>query len=137
MTEKGPTFDPDSGDAPGPLFAAAAAEKGGKRIVVVGSLFAGFDGVLRIPDQEMRRRQKVNVARFPANGELMTNSVFWLTGDPKDEKMIGLSPAAMDTSRIRKIDPGWLSFWRVGVLLIGLPGLTLLVGGLVYHSRRG
>ena len=137
MEESRLKFDPDAGDVAGPLYAAAAAEKDGRRVVVIGSVFAAADFILRLPDEKLHADQKIDVAQFPANGELMTNSVFWLTGDPKDEKMIGLSPAAMDTSRIRHIDPGWLSFLHVGLLLVGLPALTLVVGGLVYHSRRG
>ena len=49
---------------------------------------------------------------------------------------IAISPAAMEVSRIGPISPGMLQFWRVGVLLIGLPALVLLAGVGVYWSRR-
>jgi hypothetical protein len=52
------------------------------------------------------------------------------------DNLIALSPAAMDTSRIRPIPAGVLNFWRVGVLLIGLPLLSLVAGLGVYQWRR-
>ena len=88
--------------------------------------------MLTIPDQKLAR-QKVEVARFPGNGELFTNSIFWLANQ---EKMIALSPSALDTPRIRPMAPEMLAFWRVGVLLIGLPALALAAGFIVWRSRQ-
>jgi hypothetical protein len=128
-----PAYDPASGDMPGPLYSGAAVEKKGKgRLVVIGSAQFANNLMLTIPDQKLLR-QKVEVARFPGNGELFTNSIFWLG---KMEKMIALSPAALDTPRIDRMDPKMLAFWRIGVLLIGLPALALAAGFVVWRSRR-
>jgi hypothetical protein len=128
-----PTFDASKGDAPGPLYAGAVAEREGKgRLVVVGGLDFMANNFVNILDKDLAARQ-VYAARFPANSELVTNSVFWLA---KLDPMIAISPTAMEVSRIGPISPGMLSFWRVGVLLIGLPVLVVLAGAGVYLSRR-
>jgi hypothetical protein len=128
-----PTFDEKAGDLPPPLWSGAIVEKQGKgRIVVIGNNNFAANGLLEFPDPKMAR-SKLNVARFPGNGELFTNSVFWLA---KMDNLIALSPAAMDTSRIKPISPGVLQFWRVGVLLIGLPLLSLVAGLGVYQWRK-
>ena len=71
-----------------------------------------------MPDPKMAKQQKVDVARFPGNGELFTNSVFWCA---HQERMIALSPSALDTARIEPIKPGMLNFWRFGVVLVACP----------------
>jgi hypothetical protein len=129
------TFDPKSGDLGGPLYAGAVAErkdKGG-RLVVVGCARFPANFLINLPDQKVYERSGREVARFPGNGELFSNSIFWLA---KMDKMIALSPSAMDTPRIRPISLGMLTFWRVGVLLIGLPLLALVSGLLVWQARR-
>ena len=100
--------------------------------MVIGCSQFANNMMLTIPDQKLLR-QKVEVARFPGNGELFTNSIFWLA---KMEKMIALSPSAMDTPRIAPMSKGTLAFWRVGVLLVGLPGLALVSGFMVWRARR-
>jgi hypothetical protein len=129
------TLDPKSGDVVGPLYAGAAAErkdKGG-RLVVVGCARFPANFLITLPDQKVYERTGRDVARFPGNGELFTNSVFWLA---KMDKMIALSPSAMDTPRIQPMSTAMLNFWRVGVLLIGLPLLALVSGLLVWLARR-
>ena len=129
-----PTYDPGSGDMAAPLFCGAAAEKkGAGRLVVIGSMRFANNGLVTFPDQKIYDRTRERVARFPGNGELVTNSIFWLG---KMEKMIALSPSALETPRIRQISAGMLNFWRVGVLLIGLPALALVAGFAVWRSRR-
>ena len=88
--------------------------------------------MLNLPDPKLAR-SKVDVARFPGNGELFTNSIFWLA---KQDQMIGLSPAAMDTARIVPMSAGVLKFWRIGVLLIGLPLLATMAGLFVHQTRK-
>ncbi|HWE93680.1 MAG TPA: Gldg family protein [Tepidisphaeraceae bacterium] len=125
-------FNPEK-DTKGPLWAGAAAEKkGAGKLVVIGSRSWVANNIVRFPDQRLQK-QRLDVARFPGNGELFTNSVFWLANQ---ESMIALSPSAMDTSRIAAMSPGALTFWRVGILLIGLPVAALLCGLFVYQSRR-
>jgi len=128
------SFDPKT-DIGGPLYAGAVAErkdKGG-RLVVVGCARFPANFLVTLPDQKVYERTGREVARFPGNGELFTNSVFWLA---KMDKMIALSPSALDTPRIRPMSNGMLNFWRVGVLLIGLPLLALASGLLVWQARR-
>ncbi|HWP39294.1 MAG TPA: hypothetical protein VNL70_00110, partial [Tepidisphaeraceae bacterium] len=131
ITDENLKFD-EGVDTPGPMLAAAAAEKGSSRLVVMGSVQSFTDQILNIPDQEMLRRRIV-VSRFPGNGELFTNAVFWLA---KMEPMIAISPAAMEVSRIERMSEAALAAWRVGVLLILLPGLVLAAGIGMYFARR-
>ena len=120
-------------DMPGPLYAGAAVTKKDKgRLVVIGSSSFANNLMLTIPDQRLAR-QGVMVSRFPGNGELFTNSVFWLAGM---DKMIALSPSALDTPRIQPMSAGVLAFWRWGVLLTGLPVLALTAGLIVWNQRK-
>jgi hypothetical protein len=134
---KTPTFDPKS-DLPGPIYGGAVVERKDKngnigRLVVIGCDSFAVNGMLDIPDPKIFKQNHIEVARFPANGELFTNSIFWLS---HMDKMIALSPAALDTARIRPISPGMLNFWRYGVLLIGLPLIALCSGLMVWQKRR-
>jgi hypothetical protein len=132
------TFDatteaPGGGDIPGPLFVGAASErKDGGRVVAIGSIQFITNQILQIPDPELARRG-ILVSRFPANAELVANSVFWLA---RMETMIAISPAAMEVSRIGPMSESTLKAWRVGGLLIGLPGAVIVAGALVYLARR-
>lgn len=128
-----PTFDPKT-DLPGPLYAGAAVQKKDKgRLVVIGAMSFANNMLLTLPDQNVYERTGREVARFPGNGELFTNSVFWLA---RMEKMIALSPSALDTPRIQPMSSTMLGFWRIGVLLIGLPLLAVISGLLVWQARR-
>lgn len=120
------------GDLPPPLWAGAAGQKedGSGRVVVIGSLQFVFDQLLRFPDPNQTERY---VARFPANGELFLNSIYWLAGM---ESMISISPAAMDVSRIAEMKPGQLSFLRWGVVMVVLPGLVIVSGLITWNKRR-
>jgi hypothetical protein len=121
-------------DLPLPLFAGAAAEndKGG-RLVVIGCADFAMDDLLQEPDIEMLQSQGRLVPRYPGNAELFINSIHWLT---KMDTMIAISPTALEVPRVAPIGDGALGFWRVGVLIIGLPLLVLVSGTLVYLKRR-
>jgi hypothetical protein len=127
-----PRFDPATDTAP-PLFAGAIAEKKGKgRLVVIGCANFISNDLLRMPDPKLAK-QKVMVARFPGNGELFTNSAFWCA---HEDRMIALSPSALDTARIEPIHPALLNFLRFGLVLFALPLLSVALGVVVYQSRR-
>jgi hypothetical protein len=128
-----PKFDPLA-DMPGPLFAGAVSEKkGGGRLVTIGSIFFVTNNLLEEPDQNILHTEGRVVARFPGNGELAMNSVFWCA---KMDSMIALSPAALQVSRISNMSNSMLSFWRVGILLLFLP-LAVILGGVgMYVARR-
>jgi hypothetical protein len=126
------SFDPQT-DLPPPLYGGAVVERGGgNRLVVVGTPTFAFNFELSLVDPVLARQGQY-VTRFPANAELFMNSVFWLA---REETMIALSPAAMEVSRIQPMSPGMLKFWRVGVMLIGIPGAVLAAGLVVYLRRR-
>ena len=42
----------------------------------------------------------------------------------------------MEVSRIRPMSAGVLNAWRVGLLLIGIPGAVIASGLVVYFKRR-
>lgn len=130
-----PTYDPADGDFEGGLYFAAAAERVGKgRLVVMGSSQFAMNFVLLFPDQRFSK-SKMDIVRFPANGELAVNSVLWLSGH-EGEKMIGISPAAMQVPRIPDMSPAVLGLWRVGLMLVGMPLLAVLAGLWVWQVRR-
>jgi hypothetical protein len=134
-----PKFDKDTDIAP-PLYAAGMAEKDGQRVVCMGSepTFIGSTGELQenivdFPNQELLRTKRIYAPQFPGSSDFFMNSVFWLS---HQESMIKISPAAMTVSRLRSMSAPTLAFWRIGVLLIGLPGLVVLAGFGVYFARR-
>jgi hypothetical protein len=135
MERETPAFHPERGDMPPPIFAGAVVEKqGAGRLVVIGSVRALTNGFVRIYDPRLARRDPpIRVNRSPGNLELGSNSVFWLA---HLEPMIAISPAAMDVSRIGDMSNSMLNFWRIGVLLILLPGLVLAGGTMMYFARR-
>jgi len=125
-------FDP-AADVPQPVFAGAIAEKKDKgRLVVIGCENFITNMLLELTDPKLER-SKVRVARFPGNSELFTNSIFWLA---RNEKMIALSPSALDTARIQPVSRGTLNFIRVGLVWIGLPLLAIVAGIFAWLVRR-
>ena len=100
--------------------------------MALGSLQFALNQMLNIRDPDLAQRG-IPAARFPANSDLFLNSVFWLA---HQEPLIAISPSAMEVSRLADMSDGALRFWRVGVLLIGLPGLVVLCGIGVYFARR-
>jgi hypothetical protein len=129
---KPPVFDPKVDIAP-PIFAGATAEKAnGQRIVVVGSPYFLFNQTLSEVDPDLARK-RIFVPRFPGNLELFTNSIFWLA---HQDSMISISPAEMQVQRIADMSDGTLNGWRIGVLLVGLPGLVVVAGICMYVARK-
>jgi ABC-type uncharacterized transport system len=127
------SFNAADGDLPPPLFGGAMSQSSeGGRVVAIGSVDFITDTLLTIPDQEMADRH-IRAARFPANAELFCNSVFWLA---HMEPLIAISPEAMDVNRIGDMSDAALRFWRVGLLLVGLPLAVVLCGISVYFARR-
>jgi hypothetical protein len=90
------------------------------------------DRIVGFEDEGLRKRGVI-AARFPGDSELFADSVFWLA---KMDSMIAISPAAMEVSRISNMSDATLNSWRVGVVLIILPGLVLAAGIGMYFARR-
>jgi hypothetical protein len=135
---KTPTFTPNAAerpDVPGPLWAGAAAERdGGKgRVVVFGCLMFAFDEHVGIRDYAASQAQDRHVARFPANGELFVNGVFWLANM---DTMIAISPTALEVPRVAAMTDVARDVTRVGLLIVGLPLMVLAAGTFVYLKRR-
>ncbi|HXE54788.1 MAG TPA: Gldg family protein [Tepidisphaeraceae bacterium] len=132
-TASAPVFNKDQ-DLPGPLYGGPAVEKkGGGRLVVVGCIEFLINDLLEARDESIAHNEGRWVARFPGNGELAMNSIFWLS---KMDSLIALSPAALQVSRISNMSDVTLGFWRIGVFLILLP-LGVVVSGIgVYFARR-
>ena len=127
-------FDAAAGDLAAPLYAGAMSQddKGHGRVVALGSLQFVTNQMLSVRDPDLAARQIV-ASRFPANAELFCNSVFWLA---HLEPLIAISPSAMEVSRIGDMSDATLRAWRVGLLLVGLPGAVVVLGLGVYLSRR-
>jgi hypothetical protein len=120
-------------DIQGPLYGGAAVENtDGTRLVVLGAGSFAEDQWLELTAQAIDPNAPP-VLRFPGNGELFTNSVFWAA---HQDTLIDISPAAMDVGRISDMSAGALAFWRAGVLLVLMPGMVLVVGGGVWLNRR-
>lgn len=122
------------GDLAPPLYGGAVGQKkDGGRVVVVGCADFPVNGLVGMPDPDLLQEQRIIVPRFPGNAELFMNSIFWLA---RMDPMIAISPAAMEVNRIADMSGATLNFWRIGVLLVGLPGLVLVGGLVMYMSRR-
>ena len=131
-TQKSPKFDPAT-DIDGPVFGGVIAEKeNAGRLIVIGSLQMFISDVVNYPDQASRQKGEM-VIRFPGNGELFTNCIYWLH---KQDEMIAISPASTEVSRINPMTSGTQRFWRVFVLLVGLPLLVVIFGVFVFLSRQ-
>jgi hypothetical protein len=135
-----PRPDPESGRMFGDidntednrLHAAAASESpNGARLVVVGSYIFAINYLVELPDQEMLEHG-LPVARLPGNEAFFANSVLWLA---HEDGMLAIGPHALQVPRIREMTTASLNFWRLGVLALGLPVLTVL-GGIFVYARR-
>jgi ABC-type uncharacterized transport system len=126
-------FEPEKGDLPPPIYGGAMAEHGDSRVVVIGAPQFAFDRYVAYPDLDIFKRTGQLVTRFPGNGQLFMNSIFWLN---RETSMLAISPTSMDTPRLKDMSPATLSFWRGGVLLVLLPGFVIIAGIGVYMARR-
>ena len=79
-------YEPEKGDMPPPIYAGATAERGPSRVVVMGASQFAVDRYVAYPDLDIYRRTGQLVSRFPANGQLFMNCIFWL--DPPESSML-------------------------------------------------
>src|SRR5204863_3718838 len=108
-------FEPDKGDMAPRIYGGAAGEKkGGGRVLVIGSGMFARDDFVAQPDMAMLKKGYA-VARFPGNGELFTNGIFWLS---KMDTMLAISPAAMEAPRIAPMPEPTLKAWRGVVVAV-------------------
>jgi hypothetical protein len=128
-----PTFQPDKGDIPEPIFGGAVAEK---EVAPGSSEPAGRLVVIGTPtfmDSQLVTYSRNHVLVFPGNGELFNNCVFWLA---HMDQLLAISPAAMDVNRIEEISPPMMRVWQIAVL-VGIPLAVGCAGVMMYLSRQG
>ena len=120
-------------DDPGGLVAVgAAAQRAQQRLVVISSPVWASDMITEAGPQTMFG--EMLYARFPANAEMFTNSVYWLASGPF-ESLIATSAYTQDVARIGEMSrPAYLAAWWL--LLILPPALTLGAGAVVWLFRR-
>jgi hypothetical protein len=117
----------DLGD--GPFYGGAVAENDkGQRLVVYGNLTFASNDMFRFRDPK-----NPGGLRFPGNGELFINTVYWLA---KMDSMIAISPTALEVPRVSPMSDATRDFWRYGFMIITLPALALAAGTMVYLKRR-
>ena len=110
----------------------ALEKKDGPRLVVIGGGAFMANRYLEEPDPEVARARHKLVARFPANGDLFMNSIFWLS---HEDTMIAISPAAMQVARIADMKDSAVTVWRIFLCGI-MPAMVLAAGIGMYFSRR-
>ena len=133
MTNQEARFDPET-DVLGPFPLGAVAEKeNGGRLIVLGAGQMAMDFLVQWVDSQVLQQRRQRVARFPANGELFMNGVFWLA---RMDPLLSISASAMEISRIRPMTGFERGFWKIGVVMLGLPTLVILAGVGVYLRRR-
>jgi hypothetical protein len=116
------------GDGRGPWVVAAAGERDGARLVVVGSNTWMLDARW----SERRAVDGRVVTASPGNPELFEAAVLWLAGK---DGLIGRGVEAGGVPRIRELDGATLSTLRWG-LVLGPAGVALLGGIALRVTRR-
>lgn len=135
----------DTGDQPSPPDGAAAwttamsVERAGRttsgasnvgpprRALVVGSNDWFLDAVTQ---QQLSVDGRAALA-YPGNLELFESAIWWLSGN---DQLIAQSAEARSVAMVRPIDAGALAGLRLA-LVLGLPGLVLVLGALVRVAR--
>lgn len=127
MTDNNPKKD--ESDTPGPLNTGAAAEKNGQRLVVIGHEIWGLNAIV----QSVALTREGGLARrFPGNGELFVNSIYWLAGM---DQLIAASPRTQEIRRVEDMTEG--QHTAVLWFVLGIMPLSCLVaGGAVWFMRR-
>lgn len=110
----------------GPFNIAVAAQRESQRLVVFSDVYFGTDRVVMFADRDTGK------LRFPGNGEMFANAIYWTAGL---DDMVAMGSRSQDTRRIEHFSPGTeRGVWWA--LLAGLPLLCLLLGVVVYTIRR-
>lgn len=122
---------PDADEASGPLTVGLAASRPDQRVVAIGDALFAIDQVTQAGPREMFTGRLVR-AQYPANAELVVSSIYWLAGL---DNLIAASARTQDVRRFERISPsaGQLVQWMV---MVGLPLLCLVVGGVTWLVRR-
>jgi len=111
----------DEATAGGPFVIAAAAQRGERRLVVVGDPVFASDRVAAIGVADAATGALIQSA-YPANLETTVNSVLWLAGL---EELIAASPRTQDVPRIQEVERST----RLAIQWGLLAGMPLLIAG--------
>ncbi|NIA22254.1 MAG: hypothetical protein GWP05_09905 [Anaerolineaceae bacterium] len=107
---------------------AKAAGRAASKIIVFGDDMFASDRFVQAHVE--LTRTGLALLDYPANGELLVNSMLWLSDQ---EDMIAVSPKAMQYGRIGDLaEYGTLTRW---LLWAGLPAVVVLIGIVVYCVR--
>ncbi len=121
-------------DITGPFpIAVAASNDKNQKVVVFGSESFVLDQVAQNRSVGMSGSGFVQYLTYPANADLLLNSLYWLTDDAG---RISVGPRSAQVPRLSGLKPGFAAdFWQY-FLLGGMPAVALLVGGAVWMVRR-
>jgi len=129
------SYDPDQAEAS--YTVGVAAERAGKRMIVIGDTAWASDPIVsagQLGGRIVPGLAELTGAAFPGNGELFVNSVYWLAGL---DELIAASPRTQDIRRIRVMSETTRMAYQWS-LLAGMPALVLLIGmGVWFVRRRG
>ncbi|TWT44817.1 ABC-type uncharacterized transport system [Phycisphaerae bacterium RAS1] len=118
--------------APFPV-ALAATNEGGQKLVVIASETFAADQITQAMGMQPTSSGIAMFRLFPANTDLFLNTINWLTGDAD---RIAVGPRKAEFPRLDKLKEGPALTACRFVFVGGLPGLALLVGGVVWLFRR-
>ncbi len=128
-------FNPET-DLKSPISLAVASEKGSgdkaQRVIVLGNKIMATNEAIESARVVQRGNAVVAVANFPGNGELLLNSVYWLSNY---DTMIAVSPQASAAMRIKAMSPGAETAVRTAAMLVP-PVLAIIAGAVVFFVRR-
>jgi len=106
-----------------------ASGEAASKVIVFGDYMFATDRLIQAHVQ--LTRAGLALLDFPGNGELLVNSMLWLSDQ---EDMIAVSPKAMEYGRIGDLGGGKGTFTR-WLLWAGLPAAVVLIGIVVYAVR--
>ncbi|MFA7236270.1 MAG: Gldg family protein [Phycisphaeraceae bacterium] len=121
----------DAAENAGPFTVAAAFADKNERIVVLTDPYFATDQVTQYGPRDPFSGRLLHTL-FPGNGELFTDSIYWLAGQ---DNLIATSARSQDIRRYDAISAtghiavGW-------IVLLGLPVLCLAAGAAVWFIRR-
>lgn len=121
----------DPATSGGPFIIAAAAEREGKRLIVVADPAWASDQVVTYGMLGPGSAELFG-AMFPANAELFVNSVYWLAGL---DQLIAASPRTQDIRRVKPMTDGTRDMVSLA-LLGGMPLVVVMLGVGVWQVRR-
>ena len=94
-------------------------------------LFAS-DAIAQASGLQQRGNSLMLGPLYPANSDLLINSLHWLTGEAN---RIAVGPRSGEMPRLKKLDEAWAA--RLPWLLVGVwPALALVAGLGVWAVRR-